>query len=70
MAGQDAHRWKLGRPGNPIPQPGFQQRADGQGGQARGGLVNPIGGRQIAGGDRRHDKGGIMCKRCWQEGHF
>jgi hypothetical protein len=50
-----------------MPKPGFQQRVDGHGGQARDGLVNPRGGRQAAGGDRRQDRGGggIMCRRCW-----
>jgi hypothetical protein len=41
-----------------MPKPGFQQRVDGHGGQARDGLVNPRGGRQAAGGDRRQDRGG------------
>jgi hypothetical protein len=44
-----------------MPKPGFQQRVDGHGGQARDGLVNPRGGRQAAGGDRRQDRGGGSC---------
>jgi hypothetical protein len=47
-----------------IPRPGQQNN------QARVGQGNIRGGRDNVEGDRRQEKGGITCRRCWQEGHM